>query len=224
MSSLLQPFAALLACNWTILLALWDPLQYVRNEHEGTDYRNRVLSTYGACRSSREQGALVYLVPLGVLNLAVLLLSGWQAFRARNVASEFSEATCIALTILSLCQAFLTGFPVIALVRDAPRAFFMMISLTIFLLCMAILGFIFVPKMLLHQQYSQKPPSEQANMMRRSLAASVSRGRPRGLLPDQQVEESFSRPSGGFLSEASDNRGLNDSSLSMEDSRYWFSR
>eukprot|EP00977_Amphora_coffeiformis_P009575 scaffold2205_cov167-Amphora_coffeaeformis.AAC.1 len=224
MSSMLKPFATLLACNWAILLAwtLWDPLEYRRMEHEGTDYWNRVLSTYGACRSSHEEGALVYLVPLSILNLAVLLLSGWQAFRARNVASEFSEATYIALTIVSLCQAFMTGIPVIALVRDAPRAFFMMISLTIFLLCMAILGFIFVPKMVLHQQYSPKSPSEQANMMRRGQAANAARARES--LPDQQVEDFSSWPTSGFPSDTSDAGSPNQthSSSFMEDSGHGY--
>jgi len=225
MSSMLQPFAALLACNWAILLAwtLWDPLMYIRLEHEGTDYWNRVLSTYGACRSSREEGALVYLVPLAVLNLTLLLLSGWQAFRARNMASEFSEATYIALTIVSLCQAFMTGIPVIALVRDAPRAFFMMISLTIFLLCMAILGFIFVPKMLLHYQYSKKSPSDQASMIRRGMAVNAPRARVLGSLPDQQVEEFSSWPTSGFPSETSDAGGPKYSpSSSMEDSGHGY--
>ena len=224
-SQMLQPFAALLVCNWAILLAwtLWDPLEYVRLEHEGTDYWNRVLSTYGACRSSRKHGALVYLVPLGTLNLAVLLLSGLQAFRARHVASEFSEATYIALTIVSLCQAFMTGIPVIALVRDAPRAYFMMISLTVFLLCIAILGFIFVPKVILHQQYRQKSPAQQANMIRRGVVASVGRERARGSLPGQQAEDFSSwATNSSFPSDTSTTGFPNFSSSSMDDAGYGY--
>ena len=147
----LAPFAVLLSCNWAILLVwtLWDPLEYIRLEHEGTDYWNREMSTYGVCRSDH---ALIFLIPLGVLNFAAVLMSCWQAFQARHIIPEFSEATYIGLTVASLGQAFLTGIPVVVLVRDMPRAYYLVLSLIVFLLSVAVLGFIFGPKMFhLHQ-------------------------------------------------------------------------
>jgi len=88
----LAPFASLLISN-IIVLTCWtvhDPLIYVRRDHEGTDYWNRVISTYGACRS--KNGAVAYLVPLAVINISVVCIAAWQAFQARDIEAEFSEA------------------------------------------------------------------------------------------------------------------------------------
>jgi len=77
-------FALLLSCN-IIVLICWtaiDPLTYVRVESTGTDYWNRVKSSYGACRSDT---AVAYLVPLSLLNFTVVAVACWQAHRARDV-------------------------------------------------------------------------------------------------------------------------------------------
>ena len=143
---ILGALSMFLTCNWTILLVwtMWDPLTYVRLEHEGTDYWNRVLSTYGACRS--KDGAAAFLVPLAVLNFVSVILCGWQAFRSHHYQTKYDEATYIRLTVASLCQAFLTGIPIALVVRDMPRSFYTVLTLTIFLLSMAVLGLTFGPK------------------------------------------------------------------------------
>ena len=96
-------------------------------------------------------------------------MSCWQAVRARHLKSEFSESTYIGLTVASLCQGFLTGIPVVVVVREMPRAYYVVLSLTIFLLSMAVLGLIFIPKMLMQQKYKGKSRAEQAYMIRRGV-------------------------------------------------------
>ena len=96
-------------------------------------------------------------------------MSCWQAVHARHLKSEFSEATYIGLTVASLCQGFLTGIPVVVVVRDMPRAYYVVLSLTIFLLSMAVLGLIFVPKMLMAEKYKGKSKEEQAHMIRQGV-------------------------------------------------------
>ena len=167
----LTPFVVLLTCN-IIVLVLWsvlDPLMYVRQEHDGTDYWNRVISTYGACRSDN---LVVYLVPLSLLNFFAVALACWQAFQARDIESEFSEAKYIGLTMASLFQAFLTGIPVVVVVRDIPRSYYVVLSLIIFLLCFAILFLIFLPKIFIQREYAGKSEEEKkrilGNKIRRS--------------------------------------------------------
>jgi gamma-aminobutyric acid type B receptor len=160
----LAPFAVLLTSNIVVLIC-WmviDPLTYVRQENDGTDYWNRVISTYGACRSNH---VVAYLVPLAVINLSVVATACWQAWQARYIESEFSEAKYIGLTVASLFQGFITGIPVVVVVRDMPKAFYLLLSIVIFLLCMVVLLLIFLPKMFMQRTYAIESEAEQRRMV-----------------------------------------------------------
>ena len=61
----------------------------------------------------------------------VLGTACWQAFEARNIQSAFSESKYIALSVASLFQAFLTGFPILVIVKDEPKAFYLVLTLMI---------------------------------------------------------------------------------------------
>jgi len=164
----LMPFILLVSSN-ILVLAVWtkmDPLTYVRQEHEGTDYWNRAISTYGSCRSD---DAVLYLVPLAVLNFSVIVTACWQALEARDIKSEFGETRYITLAVSSLFQAFVTGVPVIVVVRDEPIAYYLLLSFMIFLLCMVLLWLIFLPKMIMQRKYAGMSDEEQ----RRHLAKSM---------------------------------------------------
>lgn len=149
----LGPFVILLTCNFAILVAwtIEDPLTYIRQENEGTDYWNRVISTYGACRSDN---VVPFVVPLAVINFGLVSLACWQAIEARDVALEFSESKYIGLTVGSLFQAFLTGIPLVVVVRDQPHAYYTVLSTIFILLCSVVLMLIFLPKILLHRSYA----------------------------------------------------------------------
>jgi gamma-aminobutyric acid type B receptor len=106
----LIPFLLLVSAN-AIVLICWtvlDPLTYERVNHEGTDGWNRVISTYGTCRS--EHGWR-YLVPLAAINLIVLAIANWQAYEARRIKSEFSESKYIGLAWHPCYSAHSWGFP-----------------------------------------------------------------------------------------------------------------
>jgi ABC-type sugar transport system substrate-binding protein len=169
--AVLAPFAVLLTSNIVVLICwtVLDPLTYVREEQEGTDYWNRVISTSGACRSDN---VVAYLVPLAVINLSVVATACWQALQASNIKSEFSEAKYIGLAVASLFQAFVTGIPVVVVVRDTPQTFYVVLSITMFLLCMAVLLLIFLPKMLMQRKYAGKSEAEQRRMIGESIKRS----------------------------------------------------
>jgi hypothetical protein len=94
-----------------------------------------------------------------------------QAYQARNIKSEFAEAKYIGLTVFSLLQAFVTGIPLLAVVRDIPQAFYLVLTLFIFVLSMMILLFIFLPKHQMQMRYAMMSLAEQ----NKAMAVSVRR-------------------------------------------------
>ena len=55
-----------------------------------------------------------------------------QAIVARGIETEFSEANYIGLSVFSLCQAFLTGIPIVIIVANIPEAFYLVLTFLIF--------------------------------------------------------------------------------------------
>lgn len=173
----LGPFVLLLVSNFAVLITwtIVDPLTYARQENEGTDYWNRVISTYGSCQSD---SVIPYIVPLALMNFLLICFAGWQALQARDIRSEFSESKYIGLTVGSLFQAFLTGIPAVVVVRDLPQAFYVVLSVVIFILCMVVLLLIFLPKMLMHRCYAGKSEAEQRRMIGQRIEESARSFRP----------------------------------------------
>lgn len=145
---LAAPMLFLIGLNLVVLL-LWtilDPLIYVRQDNPGTDGWNRIISTYGACRSEYPER---YIIPLVLINLGALVAANWQAYKARKIKSEFSESKYIALAMMSYLQALLIGLPILFVVRDSPQAFYLTLSFMVFVLCVGLLLLIFVPKVVM---------------------------------------------------------------------------
>jgi len=109
------------------------------------------------------------------VNLFVLVLACYQAFKARNIQTEFSEATYIGLSIYTLVQAFLSGIPIVIIVREIPIVYYLVLTFLIFLLCMAIIVFIFVPKISLQNKYKGMSPRDQQNEMAQKLRKSMAK-------------------------------------------------
>ena len=148
----LVPFFVLLSLNLLILI-LWtilDPMVYTRVADYGRDGWNRVISTHGECSSDTTP---YYLIPLAIVNAGVLMLANWQCYVARDIVSEFAETKYIGICMGSLLQAGITGVPVLVISRDNPSAYYLVATLFVFIVCVVILGSIFVPKMMFARQY-----------------------------------------------------------------------
>jgi gamma-aminobutyric acid type B receptor len=133
-----------LLISWTVVA----PLEYSRQWHDGTDPWNRHISSYGICKAAPGTNALPVQIVLIVINFSALLVANVQAFRTRRIKSVLSESKYIAITVASVMQAFLVGLPVLLLVDEEPTARYVVSVLLIFCICMAVIGFIFVPKVL----------------------------------------------------------------------------
>ena len=146
----LWPLSVLTLVNVALLTAwtVMAPLEYSRQWHDGTDPWNRPISSYGMCNAAPSTNALPFQVCLILVNFAALSTANFQAFRTRRIKSVLSESKYIAITVASMMQAFLVGLPVLLLVDQEPVAHYVVSVLLIFCTCIAVIGFIFVPKVL----------------------------------------------------------------------------
>ena len=113
-----------------------------------------------------------YSFVLSSVNFSVLAIACWQAFEARDIQCEFAEAKYIALAVFSLSQGFLTGIPIVAVAKDIPEAFYMILTFLLFVVCMTVLLLIFLPKMLVQRRYGRMTPDEQKKAMAVSVRLS----------------------------------------------------
>jgi len=146
------PYLILLGFNLVVLLCwtLISPLMYIRRDNLGTDGWNRIISRHGVCSAPEEEltTSIVCTSILVVLNFVVLILANHQAYQVRFVQTEFSESSYIAIIMASMLQAYILGTPILFLVYRDPQAFFVVASTLIFMTCLSVLLFIFVPKIL----------------------------------------------------------------------------
>jgi hypothetical protein len=91
---------------------------------------------------------------------------------ARNIQSAFSESKYIGYSVASLFQAFLTGFPIVVVVKDDPRAFYLVLTLMIFTLSEGILLLIFLPKIILAHRFSKLSEGEQKRRISEQIVQS----------------------------------------------------
>jgi hypothetical protein len=107
------------------------------------------------------------------LNFCVLLTACWQAYEARGIEVEFSESKYIGLTIFSLCQGFLTGIPIVTVVRETPEAFYLVLALAVFVICMVVMLLIFLPKYQMRKEYARMSEGQQKDLMAKSVLKSA---------------------------------------------------
>jgi len=142
----LRPWFVLLILN-TIVLVTWtevDPMKWVRVETGTFDDFNRSIDSYGICSSSNE---VPFIVVLLIINFSLVVLANYQAYRARNLSTEFSESKYISIIMSSMFQAIVIGLPLAILVGKDPNASFIVLAGIIGMLCLSTLCFMFIPKM-----------------------------------------------------------------------------
>lgn len=123
------------------------PLEWTRVETSSTDRFGRSTESYGTCFDLDEASQYVFVVLLVVVNLSALLFATYQAYKSRNLPpTNFNEGRYIGISFASLLEAFLLSIPVFFVVSDNPSAFFIVESVLVTIICLAVLLPIFVPK------------------------------------------------------------------------------
>ena len=138
------PFAILMTINVS-LMAMWtsiDPRIWVRTEP------NEQYESHGYCEAEG-QSYIAFLVFIGIVNASALVLATIQAYRARNIASEFSESWYIMVILGSLIQSLIIGVPLLIIVSDNEVASYFVWCGIIFVISCAVLGLMFGPKIVL---------------------------------------------------------------------------
>lgn len=165
-TDVLVPFAVLFTLNFALLLAwtLVDPFRYERVPVDGANPFN----TYGACRFENDS-TIGFAIGVLVVNFGAILLACIEAYRARRISDEFSESKWVGITIVSWLQVVVVGMPVMFLVKENPMATYMLETTMIFVVCMSLLLFIFVPKIIFHRRSKKNSQHRSSNFGRGSI-------------------------------------------------------
>jgi len=149
------PIVAVFTINGVLLLCwtLIDPLKWQRQPVKEGD----PSSTYGFCESEGN-ASTAFITLLVLLDLSALVLACVQAYRARDMNDELTESRWLGVACASWVQVLAIGAPVIALTRNQPVASYFVRSALVFLVCVSMLLFMFVPKMMLVYKKPQEAP------------------------------------------------------------------
>jgi hypothetical protein len=149
-TDVLLPFAILMVLNMTILITwtILAPLQWQRVIVE-EDMFGQPVKSRGTCIlavNNRENAEMIFLFSLGAVNVAALLFSNYQSYRARKLPSDFNETFYLAITNLVILEGLVLGAPILFVVGDDPTSFMLIRSLLVSIICFAVLLPMFVPK------------------------------------------------------------------------------
>jgi len=147
----LVPIVIVLVLNLVLLLCwtLIDPLTWHREFINGDP-----TNSYGFCESEGTSH-IAFLTLLIVLNGAAIGLACERAWRARDMGDDsFIESRYVGMACLSWLQVGVIGIPVILLTRRQPVASYFVQVAIVFLICVSMLLFMFLPKIRL----MSKPP------------------------------------------------------------------
>lgn len=171
LEAILIPLSGLMVANGVILTCwtVFDPMTYVRLEHTGRDGWDRAVSTYGTCQGDN---AMAYLIPLTIVNGTMLIFANWIAYKARGIEEEFAESKYVGISMMSMLQAFVSGIPILLITRESPQAYYMVQVFMVFITCSGILVLMFVPKIVMFEQFKNQPAAAQRARMQQSIRRS----------------------------------------------------
>lgn len=161
-TAVLGPFLVLTLTN-VVLLLVWtivDPWVWTRVTVKSYDAFGRNTETHGNCVSQEGDGNLgpsqIVIICLVIWNFVAVLGACYQAYLTRNMPSDFNEAYYLSLCMAMLLEGFLLGGPLLFMVGSQPTASFLVRAVLVVLVCLSILGPMFLPKIYKRQTRSRK--------------------------------------------------------------------
>lgn len=139
-----------------VLLSTWtalDPWVWLRVEMNSIDEFGRSVESYGTCGSMGGAGgtsntSLIIVSIIVVWNFVAVAGANYQAYLTRNMPSSFNEALHLSICMAMLLEAFLLGVPLLFMVGSRPIAAFSVRLLLVTAICAAVLGPMFLPRVL----------------------------------------------------------------------------
>mmetsp|Transcript_9149 Transcript_9149/g.23182 ORF Transcript_9149/g.23182 Transcript_9149/m.23182 type:complete len:256 (+) Transcript_9149:2078-2845(+) len=152
--STLVPIIVSVAVNIILLACMtaFDPFKY-KLEPTSEDRFGRPNSFQGQCLPGDR---LEFIVPLLVFNFFILMMAIFQAWRARNISTEFQETEHIYRALGGIILVLFIGIPVLILVRGETDTSVFVVSAITFIFCLSILLNLFVPKMVYEKERKKK--------------------------------------------------------------------
>ena len=111
--------------------------------------------------SSRTHNNSVNLLRFIIKNniIDVVLISNREAYKARKIQTEYAESRYIAIAMGSMIQALVVVIPLLMLLDQNPRERYLLAVFFIFIVDMATLLLLFIPKCIaLQKQLKEKNP------------------------------------------------------------------
>eukprot|EP00581_Thalassiosira_minuscula_P000903 CAMPEP_0183744890 /NCGR_PEP_ID=MMETSP0737-20130205/65954_1 /TAXON_ID=385413 /ORGANISM="Thalassiosira miniscula, Strain CCMP1093" /LENGTH=1105 /DNA_ID=CAMNT_0025980543 /DNA_START=60 /DNA_END=3377 /DNA_ORIENTATION=- len=161
------PIIAVLLSIMVALLLAWQLVSPLRWEREviGTDvYTGYPTESIGRCTSEHFAafaGSCAAFV--GFCLIYALVLS----YRTRHMAMEWSESKFIAASVSYLLQLLLLGVPILVIARENTNAYYMVLSLILFLMSFGTTLLIFAPKVILKEIRESQRRENVANVIGR---------------------------------------------------------
>jgi len=143
----LLPFCTILTLNAAFLLTwtLVDPLEWERVSSGRTESGD--LSSYGRCASTGTVSTVMQAL-LAATIIFAFLFATVLAYQTRDITVALSESKWVGFSIASILQALFIGTPLLFLTDNNPTARLVVRSVLIFVICMSVQLFIFVPKVM----------------------------------------------------------------------------
>jgi len=147
---MLKPVFVVLSCINVILVAMTvqAPIGYeIIPLH--TDRFGRVKESYGQCVFKESKA---YLISLAVIVFSIMMLALFQAWRARNLSTEFAETKTIFRGLFVSIMAAALAIPVLILARNNQKSWTFLVSSVIVIICLNSLLSVFLPKLLFERK------------------------------------------------------------------------
>ncbi|CAJ1944267.1 unnamed protein product [Cylindrotheca closterium] len=189
MWDVIKPVVALLSTAVLILL-LWTVLHppVFSRGVSALDVYGRAQETKGTCDYT---DSLPYAITLLVVLVGTLVYAVQQAYVARNISTEFAETEYIFLVLVAIFVTALLGIPVLLLVARNPGARFFAVACIVFLVNLAILCLIFIPKINQQRKEAERKKNVgNGNMRQTSFSIGSQRVSVSGVMLDTSEIES----------------------------------
>ena len=168
--NVIGPMGALCAASLVLLMfwTVFDPLKWDRHETDPITGEE-----FGSCQSD----SLKIFAPLvALVVLPPTLLTGWMAWKTKDVDQLYTESWWIFVMIAIQCEIILVATPVVVILNDvSTEGRYLLICFMLAGIPLSTLGFIFAPKVLAY--YAEQKGVDPT----RASAQSHSRGSSQGV-------------------------------------------
>ncbi|VEU36846.1 unnamed protein product [Pseudo-nitzschia multistriata] len=168
----IKPVLLLTSLNILLLslMTALNPITYETQIVEADEF-DQPLETYSYCSWNN---SLRYVIPLAVVNLISVIVAIVEVWKARQIATEFSESQYIFRALIYMVVVFFIGGPIIFIASDNPNALAFVSSGIIFVATCGILLLMFIPKIIYQRKrYLMKKKGTNKNRYSFSLGPSL---------------------------------------------------